>query len=292
MSRLSDILIRVRDTLNDQKKERWSDAVLVRYLSIGQNDIGIQARLFKATVQIQLVAGQSIYDLPDNLIALRQVIYKGEPLDLVSTNFMDSQSGVGRTLRKSTTTNYYSRQSGVTDSWRDQSTEDGDLDYAIFDYAEEKQLRVYPRPFNDDLEVEATFDSVYGVMDTLTDITVSPIYGVVGTLTDTEIELINQDQFGVVVETQDSVLLTVHYTKAPPVLTDPNDNLSVDFMWDTALKFWTAGQALRADLTAQNRAYGSEELELYARELAVIQELGARDNVTTNHHQTFYRGLG
>jgi len=119
-----------------------------------------------------------------------------------------------------------------------------------------------------------------------------PIYGLIGSLDDTEDEYIPDTPYGVTVDLIEGTRLTLHYSKAPAILTSLGDSLSLDFMWEDALKYWTAGQALRSDLTVQNREFGAEELKLYDRELKTIQDLAARDHVTIQHHQSTYRGLG
>ena len=88
MSRINDLLLRVRDTLNDHKKERWSDDALIRNLKEGITDIAIHSRLFKNSIAIPLVSGQEVYTLPDNLLEISHVTYNWRLMPLVTSRWM------------------------------------------------------------------------------------------------------------------------------------------------------------------------------------------------------------
>lgn len=295
MSRITDLLTSVRDTLNDQAEERWSNANLLRLINSGQRDIAKQANLFKGTSVIPLVKGQEIYQLPDDCIALRTVTYKGFKLPMVATKFMDNlgnaESGFGDYFNYNSQT-YSRRISSAPVDWRNQSVSDGEILYAIYDFDKERELRVYPRPFNDDLQDAWVFDSSFGATDTVSDATMDDVFGVLNDVFDTAKASKNIDTFGVVADSADIVALTVHYTKAPPAVTSTSDELSISSIYDDTLQYWVTGKALRNDLDVQNRMFGAEELQLYQRDLEIVIARAMADNVTSQHHQSLYRGMG
>jgi len=94
MSRITEILIRARDTLADPDKERWSDARLVRLVDECQKAICVSAKLLKTSVSIAAKAGQSNYLLPDNYILLTRALYNKSKLEIVGSDKLDFMLGI------------------------------------------------------------------------------------------------------------------------------------------------------------------------------------------------------
>lgn len=290
MSRIANIFINVRDTLNDQDKDRWKDSTLLRLLNSGQKDIAKRTKLFRATHIIPLEQGKSTYELPEDLLLLRQVLYKNKPIDIKSTRDMDflSNSAMGG-HRQSI---YSPTITSVSSNWRDAVTEEGELIYIIYDYDAERELRTYPIPFNDDLNTLWTFDNLYGFLDTLTGATIDTVYGVLNTFVSVDYPDTKTDDYGTIMDIAEVEALLVKYTQVPENVSSINDNPRLPEIYDEALQYWIAGRALRNDLDVQNRQFGAEELTFYAQELKDIATASENDNTVGRTHHTHYNGIG
>ncbi len=271
MSRISDIFINVRDIVNDQDAERWSDETFLRLLNKGLNDIAREAKIFRRDTAIALVAGQSVYDLPQELIDIKTVIYKHIPLDIVSTQFMNKK--MERDWRVTTTT--------------------GDVTHVVFDQQDLLRIRIYPRPFGEDLQQSYTFSpDVYGFDYSIEDYAVSGPYGLIGSLADEEIIDENFPLYGIISGAAEGEYLTVIYNRKADAILTTDDDLELSPIYDAALEHFIAGHILRNDREEKNRQYGAEELELYMRVLKAIMDQAARDSITSNYFETEYKGMG
>lgn len=272
MARVEDILTRVRDTIGDLDKTRWSDSSLIRRLNEGQYDIGKKAELFKATTAIQLVKGQFNYTMPEDFIRLKDAMFAYEPLDVIPAHQMIRRYGK---------------------DWRLHTTTDR-ITALVTDRQDKRQVRVYPRPFIDNLYDNYVFDpDTYGVTDTLTEYTFDAAYGTVGSIYDTELIDLNIGQFGIIVEALEGKFLVIEYVRRPFKVTLIDEDPEVPDAFDTALVKYICGTALRDDIDAQNRAMGNEELILYQNELDDIEHVGKHANTSNSHNnKSEYLGMG
>ncbi len=246
MSRISDILLRARDTLADPNGERWSDPRLLRLLSEGQEDIAKQTRLLKGELDIETLAGESVYDLPSDVWLITRASFDGCKLPLHTHHELDE---LVRTRAINQEDVYYSRRG------RGSSTSDfGFADYCweldtgvdvealIYDRRNADSVKLYPIPIGDEAklvtvvtspgfdydllpvdgvatEIEGlcpeieNFDTLFGVV---TDIIVS-------TITETP------SVFGVVVNVTDSVLSSPYGVIVNATSTSETYNLSSAF---------------------------------------------------------------
>ena len=275
MSRIDDIFLLVRDTLNDPDAKRWSDAVLLRNLNLGIRDIAKQTNLFKNIIQVPLDNGRNIYILPDGILRLSHVVYNNKSLPLRSSGYMDKMYEM---------------------NWRTKGVElpDGALKEAIFDEVKRKELAVYPTPFGDFTVFYVSTPNEYGIFSSLTDYTQQPdLYGVVGNLVDTEIaEEIQDSYYGVVTSVEEASSLTIYYSRCPPLPNDITDDFELDECFDMALKFYICGTALRNDLDVNNRQMASEEFVLYERDLDAIMDLASTDSVSASSFESHYNPTG
>lgn len=272
MSRVGDILVRVRDVIGDPDGSRWTDTALLRRFNEGQYDIGKKAELFKKTAAIQLIKGQFLYVMPDDFIKLKEVMFAYKPLTIEPAQQMIRKYG---------------------SDWRLHTTEN-EVHTVVTDRQDAKTLRLYPRPFIDDLYDIYTFDSdTFGVTDELTDYTFDAAYGVVGSIYDTELMDENLGLFGILVNALEGNFLTVEYVRRPTTVLTVDDDLEIPDAFDTALVRYISGTALRDDIDAQNRAMGNEELILYQNELSDIESVSKQSNTSIAHNnQSEYRGMG
>lgn len=272
MSRVEDILTRVRDTVGDVDKTRWTDSSLIRRFNEGQYDIGKKAELFKKTVAIQLVKGQFLYTMPDDFIKLKDALYDYEPIEIIPSQQMVRRYGK---------------------DWRLHSTENS-ISALVTDRQDTKTIRVYPRPFIDDLYDSFTFSpDTYGITDTLTEYTFDSDLGLIGSIYDSELIDNNIEKFGIIVDGLEGKFLIVEYIRRPIYVESVNDDHELPDAFDTALVKYISGTALRDDIDTQNRSMGNEELVLYQNELNDIQAVGKQSNTSVAHNnKSEYRGMG
>ena len=275
MSRISEIFLLARDTLNDPNSQRWTDATLFRNLILAIKDIAIQSDLFKNIIQVPLDNGRGIYILPAGILTLSHVTYLGKPLPLVSSGWMIANKEV---------------------DWRSKGVilPDGELELAIFDEVKRKELAVYPRPFGDFTIYYVSVPNEYGVASAISDHTnYLTDYGVIGHLVDLEIsEELQDSYYGVVPAIEEAASLTIYYSRCPPLPSEIDDDFELDECFDTALKFYICGTCLRNDVDAENRQMASEEFTLYQRDLDAIIDLAHVDSVAAPWFESHYNPMG
>jgi hypothetical protein len=96
MSRVSDILVRVRDSLADPNKERWSDERLLRLVDEGQRVIAHRAKTLRKKTVIPLLINQAWHQLPSDCHRVIRILgISDEPLPILTHEQMDNKYGVG-----------------------------------------------------------------------------------------------------------------------------------------------------------------------------------------------------
>jgi hypothetical protein len=278
MSRIEDIFLLVRDTLNDHGKQRWSDDTLLRNIRLGLKDIAIQTNLFKHIITIPLKSGESVFQMPKGTLNLSHVTYKSILLPLVSSGWMTKNK---------------------PPDWRTHTVKipEGDLELAIYDEVKRTEIATYPRPFGDFTilyESEPNEFGLVGALDYEGELfPQDSYYGVVNEFVDSDMARDIQDSYyGVVSVVEEVEILTIYYSRTPPLPDDVLDELEVDECFDPALKFYITGTCLRNDVDAQNRQFGAEELALYQREVDAIIQLAHVDSVAVNWFESHYNALG
>jgi hypothetical protein len=244
MSRISDILIRVRDTLADPSGDRWDDPRLLRLVDEAQKDIVRHAKLLNKTYSTIIPANTNSVELPDDLMLLTRVTVNNEKLDFISRENLDK----------------------VNTKWE---LDVGKPEYIITDKIGPKEIQIYP--ILEDTNYSLT---VPGTAFTIDD------YGVVAGIEDGTSNI--SDLFGTVSQIlESSYLFVIHYLKKPETISSVEDLLEIDELFDKAIKYYVVGKALRDDMDTQNRAVGNEELGFYTRELEEAIKEKALDYVTT-----------
>lgn len=121
MSRVSEILLRARDTLGDTKKERWSDARLIRLIDDGQKDICRRAKLLRTSTDLLIVDGIATYAMPDDFLLLDKVDINNTRTPLIGHTELDKRLS----------------------EW---VTHKGKPQFIVYDKQDRGRLRVYPIP--------------------------------------------------------------------------------------------------------------------------------------------------
>ena len=270
MSRIEDILVKVRDTLNDADADRWSDKVLLRLLYDGCCDIAAQANVLRDIAYVQIRKGRYVYTLPSDLLVVKAVVYKGKELPIKSTDWLAQQA---THWRKDTTTQ--------------------EITHIVYDKLDNLELQVYPRPLNAKEEYATLTPDQYGTDIAISDYsTEDGVFGLVSDIIDSEHLDEVTSPFGIITDINSSDFLVVYYVHRPATIDDVDDELELAPLCDTALKHYVCGMALRNDLDVQNRQMASEELDLYQRELRRITSISSTDKVVAKSHGVLYNGMG
>jgi len=269
MTRIENILLRVRDRLNDPGKDRWSDAVLLRLLTDALRDIAVHTKFFYDSTNVDLIYGQAEYSLPDNFYELKAVIYGGQEIPIVSTDYMNYTFGL---------------------RWREDTTQQA-FTHVVKEHLDAPNLQVYPRPFIENV-TEAVSEDDFGITVAVDDYTMHGDFGVIGTVADS-MWLDVADDFGVLDAMYSSlVTFTAIYNRQIDDITTVNDILPIGPIFDTALKSYVIAHALLNDMDSENRNAGASELSLYSRELNRIIEQASTNSQPKDSFSVNYNGMG
>jgi hypothetical protein len=272
MATVETILLRVRDILGDPDKTRWTDDSLIRRLNEGLVDIAKKTEVFKDSISIQIVKGKHFYELPDDFVLIKGVLFAQEPLPVYSAQQMVRLFG---------------------NDWRMHTTTSEPL-ACITDRQDAKTIRIYPRPYIDDLYDLYNFTpDPYGIEDAITDYVFDTNVGLIGDIFDINLLDVDLDTFGIIADALEGDFITIEYIRRPIEITTINQTPELPPAYNTALVRYIAGTALRDDTDTQNRAMGNEELIIYQNELNDIKSMGLHSNTSAAHNNTSeYRGMG
>lgn len=281
MSRISDLLVIARDILADPNGDRWSDAVLLRRLNEGLKDVAIETEFFRAHANIPFVLNQAEYETPEDLISLKAGFTNDKEIDIISSE--NAEKMFGSKWRTHTTTSF--------------------VEKLIYDQLDNNRLRVYPIP--KDYPAGSVLDQdLYGIFMSMTFSDQELIfssnsdYGIVDQLAYNGEDFLliepGEDIYGLAIINlnTNATSLTIYYSCHLPALTTEDTDFSLSKAFDMCLAHFIAGSCLRFSVDAQNRAYGDEELAMYARDLAKITGLASKSSVSDKHFQTLYNGIG
>lgn len=267
MSRVDDIITRVRDSLSDQAGARWSLDRLRRLIDEAQTDIATKALLLRKKVQIKIEADINEYQLPSDAFMLSRVVNSdGDLLPILSHSFMDDEK----------------------DAWEIDTG--SSIERVVFDKLNPGRIKVYPIPTEAN-SGEIFINADYGIIATIEgDI----ITGDLGDLVDVSVTALDTTTFnsiyGFTVGMEETVgVLTVYYNYKPAgFLTSLT--LVIEDNWDKAIKHYVVGMCLRDDQDTQNRSVGNDELIMYAAELKSAKGTSSTSNTSRANHQTSYNG--
>lgn len=256
MSRVSNILDRARDSLGDPDKKRFSDARLLRLLSEAQEQVIVATKQPQRKVRAQNIPGSPYVEL-ENCLSITRVEYNNIALPFTTMAELDKvdpqwQTRTGEPYKVV----YNLRKPTTLRLW------------PFFDYATYPELHSYGLA-----SVIAVQADLYGAAASIPGSVVngSAVYGVVTTI-----------------DVPDYIL-TVYYVEKPQPLTTLTDELLVNDIFDTALKQYVVGFALRDNMDTQNRAVAQEELAAASASLQVALRTVRLDSASANY-DTVYNG--
>lgn len=302
--RIETILRLARQTLGDKDKDRWSDTDLLDLLDMGHKDYAHHAQILRGVAVIPLVPNQAVYTFPGDVFKLLRVEYNNTKLRITTYDELDERAsmvpyGVERKAMSGLNSDFDSFR--VTADW--QSDEAAEPTAIVIDKSNLTEFRTYPIVNADGLEYNYTFSNesgielpfagaeLYGLTTKIGDYTLDSPFGVVTGLYDpfVEVEQFNQLE-GVVTGAGESVgKLVIRYIKTPATLANTDAELLTPRAFDTGLKFYVVGHALRNDLDARNVDRGNQELAFYERELANAAKLVESNGASNIDRATSYR---
>ena len=270
MSRISNILVRVRSAIADQNGQRWSDTRLLIALNEGAEDLAKRTRVLRGYHEQMIFINTPEYNLPADCWEILRVGINTAQLPVYSIFHMDTKTEGMWMLEK------------------------GEKPKAIIhDAAGMSKLRVYPIPSLDSGSYE--MNSTSGVTGTITvndETADGSLYGMFEDLTTTTeyngvgvavpVNTTDTDNFGVLSNIQTSAGgLQVWYVKLPApvdVAADPAtlEDLDLPTSFDTALVHYIAGSVFQDDIDIQNREHAAAKFSLYSRELEGLIQLFSR----------------
>lgn len=358
MSRISDIMLRARDTLADPVGDRWSDDRLLRLIDEAQKDICRRAKLLRAKTTLTVLEGKSIYQLPDDLLLLTRVLVDDKKIDFIDHEELDElnetwETEVGKIeyivldrrnrhilktyrIPDASAVNKSNEYSFINSGYLEDITYQADSDFGILVDGEESDTFESTCPLDESCgvttdgtlitnvydadgtylgQIEQPFefstgdfgivgaitdtskdigvrDSAYGFISELTDFEFNSDFGVLGTIAEDGFEENIDSDYGTISEIYESDShIIIYYIKKPSAITLVTDELEIDSSFDSAIKYYVVGKALRDDMDTQNRTVGNEELQFYTRELNEAMKDDMHDFVRTGkNHRVKYTG--
>lgn len=130
-----------------------------------------------------------------------------------------------------------------------------------------------------------------GVTVAIDDFTEDSPYGIVSGLYSPDITSENfLSTYGVISDISEATgVLQLFYIRDPASIKYIDDELEIAYRWDTAMKFYIVGHALRDDLDASFRTLGNENLQFYNRELALAKKSDSTDSTRATQYEISYR---
>ena len=168
---------------------------------------------------------------------------------------------------------------GVASSWDD------------FDFSSGLGVVTRAISVTDDLVFDFVGEETLGVVVNIDNYTLTSVYGIVTDLYDPQFQSeLFSSPYGVITQiTENNKPLRVWYIKYPSDLETVFDDLETPYMFDTALKYYVVGHAFLNDLDAGWQQKGTQQLELYNRELQIAGKTQVRDGTRAGQFETNYR---
>lgn len=256
MSRISSILVRARDSLADPRKERWSDARLVRLIDEAQKAIARRFELFRGETTIALDTETTTYQLPDDVWRITRASFEGICIPMLTYSELDHRNP----------------------EWM--SDTGPKVEAIVFNNRSMNEIRVYPAP-NDEFPNEF-FDiiPIYGVTDSFEDIQGNQ-FGIMSDLVERPGSNVTfTSPFGVVSDVAILKELHLQYVRDPITVVTDLDDLELSTTFDTVIKHYVVGMAFLDDLDSQNQERGQRALALYERDVDLLGEKTGPTNST------------
>ena len=294
-TRVEKILEKVRYTVADTKKERWTDDRLLVLVNEAQIDIAKHTHVLKGETNIVPTQNTTMYNLPDDCWLITRASYNGQKIALWTYDDLDSMTAAQIYSHLNNNNNIDTYETSNTSdfdspgtSWE---TEKGNTVAAlVYDRRNMAEIRFYPIPSE-----AATQDIItdYGVLVDIddADYVFSSDYGVVTGITDPDVDYIVMDTYGVVIGSAEANgVVHIWYVKMPTTtVSSVSDSLEIPDMYDVAIKHYVVSQAYGDDYDTANAQKMQDAYLLYERELGLIDKTTSLDNRQGGSRQGLYR---
>lgn len=247
-----DLLKDIRSSLSDTTRTRWSDERLLSIMSSAIKDIAKNTILFVETTIVVVQNNVSKIDLSDRATKIVRAEYLDNPMEFKTFDEMD----------------YISRK------W--QLEKGAEVKVIVFDKQKRGMVHLYPIPQNTQNQHITYPNGIYGI---LTDISYS------------DIQPIMHDHYGDASSIPDNALIKFYYVRKHENVVDVNQELFIDELCEDPIKHFVVGTALRDNIDAQNRTFGTEELNRYYQ---LVEEfsLQKEENFARVVRETRYSPMG
>lgn len=247
-----DLLRDIRYSLSDVAKDRWTDERLLSLMTSAVKDIAKNTILFLETVIVTVQDDVADVDLSDRATKVVRAEYLDEPLDFKTFDEMDRRD-------------------------RRWQLDKGDkIKCLVYDNQKRAKIRLYPVPVNAQSDYITYPNGLYGIV---TDISYS------------DVQPVMHDHYGDISGVPDEALIKFYYVRKHDNVTDVDQELHVDELCEDPIKHYVVGHALRDNVDAQNRTFGTEELNRYyqmVNEFSIQRE----ENFARVTRETQYRPMG
>lgn len=290
MSRVDNIIIRVRDSLSDTDGDRWSTARLIRLLDEAQKDIVLRSKALRGTYLTLVTSKTPLIQLPEEVLMPTRVLRDGKKIDFFAHKKMDLRQAKQQQSDRSGNVNNIGHTSHLSRAWE---MDTGPQILAIvYDKLERRELKAYPI-IKDADDITYTITPADGIITDIPGTTGSTGFGILTNFSDDEENLIKVDTNGITTNITESVnIIKVYFVRKPATVTIATEDIEVDELFDTAIINYMIGTALEDDQDAQNRDLGAVKLKKYDKDAKVLEE-HVTDNFTDNQeYYTEYDSFG
>lgn len=325
---LADPTIKDSDGNDTRDGSRWTFDHLLSYLSEGQQEIAKETKHIRRTAQYQLNSGQSVYQLPEDLITIKAIWYRGLALPVISVQDLGQVTYYTESFQPAVRLDTFGFLGNLSTehNWRNETTA-GPIDAIILDNHNVDSFRVYPIPIevpeapvgpgghgnrnitrNDLPPMSMPPPSEDQAMDPEPMIEKEPIAGIPITetgqvgidkpyLQDVNFEASDSDGITSEPEPQQAPEtglrnLTIDYTHFPDPVTKPTDKLLIKRAYDIALKYYIAHQAFLADTDRASIEKSELHLRNFHMQVRKAKQEASSNNLDDNLYTTGYNPLG
>lgn len=259
MSRVSDLLLKARETLGDPDGDRFSDARLFRLLNEAQELIAVNTKVLRTKITGTLTAFSSIFVLPEDCITVLRVEWDKVKLPMKSYEEMDA----------------------IDPEWQTRFA--NEPQYVIYDLRLPNRLLLWPN-----LNYQNTPST--GILTGVEPLVAETVpYGSANSIEG--VTLIGQLTYGIITTMQVAPYsLDIYYSRNPLPAVDVNSTIELPKVLDTALKQYMTGMALRDNMDSASRVLGQEELTNAAMNVQVAMRLLSNDYTAATQYNTVYNG--
>lgn len=219
----SELLTRVRYSLSDIDKKRYTDARFFILLNDAINDIAKNTTLFIEEKLFVLADSIVNYDLSLTTTTVVRAEYLDEPIAIKTFEEMDA----------------------INPLW--QLKKGSKLECLVFGKQKRGLLKTYPI-------IESSYNPY---------ITYNQLNGIVTSISYSDIEPILADHVGDISGIPDDAYVKIYYIRKHPKVTALSDTLYIDELVDRMLEDYIVGMALLDNQDSQNIQLGSNKLKLY-----------------------------